>query len=317
MPIHLTEQQIQELLNIGDFVRSCDEAFRLYGVGELINHPRELTLTQADGADVFRLSLSGCWTGILEGHKIIVERSDIRTGRLGDRTAAIELVLTDSEQTIHLDAETITNRRTGCAAALAARYLGPQNCRTVAIIGTGRVAESAALAVDLVIAPETIRATSRSREKRELFAEQIEASVEAELNMVETVEEAVFEAEVVVAAVPTPEPVLSNRMLRANAHLSVVAGDPRTVQLEKDILINRTVVVDHFDQTMASGEFVRYSESIPKVSFAEIEGKTATIGDAALGRLEILKTSGCVAYFTGMAIQDLHAGYTAFRRRGN
>ena len=317
MRIHLTEQEIRELLDIGDFAKSCDEAFRLYGAGELINHPRELTLTQADGTDVFRLSLSGCWTGILEGRKIIVERSDVRTGSLDDRTAAIELVLTDSEQTIHLDAETITNQRTGCAAALGARYLGPQNCRTVGIIGTGRVAESAALAVDSVLAPGTIRVTSRSCEKREQFAEQVRTSVGAELDMVGTVEEAVSEADVVIVAVPTPEPILSNRMLRADAHLSVVAGDPRTVQLEKDILIKRTVVVDHLGQAMASGDFARYNAFIPKVSFAEIEGKTATIGDAALGRLEMLKASGCVAYFTGMAIQDLHAGYTAFRRREN
>jgi ornithine cyclodeaminase/alanine dehydrogenase-like protein (mu-crystallin family) len=313
MHIHLTDQQIKALLGIDDFLKSCDEAFRLYGSGDLVNHPRKESLEQSEGMDVFRLELCGSWAGVLDGRKIIIERSDVGTGRLGDRTATIELALKDG-QTIHLDAETITNQRTGCAAALGARYLGP-GCQIAGIVGTGRIAESAALAVDCALSPQTIRVTSRSSEKREMFAERIGPSLSAGLEMVATVEEVASDADVVIAAVPTPAPILTNDMLKENAHLSVVAGDPRTVQLDKDILLNRTVVVDHFDQARASGDFLLYSEIIQKMQFAEVEGEPATIGDAALGRLEALRASGCLTYFTGMAIQDLHAGYTAVSRK--
>ena len=44
------------------------------------------------------------------------------------------------------------------------------------------------------------------------------------------------------------------------------------------------------------------------------EGRVQTIGDAALGRLEHLRGEGTVAYFTGMAVQDLHAAATAYER---
>jgi ornithine cyclodeaminase/alanine dehydrogenase-like protein (mu-crystallin family) len=41
------------------------------------------------------------------------------------------------------------------------------------------------------------------------------------------------------------------------------------------------------------------------------KGGVQTIGDAALGRLEDRRGTGAMAYFTGMAIQDLHAASRA------
>jgi alanine dehydrogenase len=311
MQINLTDHQIQDLLGIDEFLKSCDEAFRLYGTGDLVNRSRKESLTQSDGMDVFRLELSGSWPGVLEGRKIIVERSDVSTGRLGNRSATIELTLEGSDEAIRLDAEAITNWRTGSAAALGARYLAPVDSRVVAIIGTGRIAESAALAVDRALTPGTIRVTSRSIEKRESFASRVGPQLDAQLEVIASVENTVAEADVVITAVPTPAPILSNDMLKDDAHLSVVAGDPRTIQLEKNILLERPVVVDDLEQAKASGDFVRYAEFLPDVRLVEFAGRPATIGDAALGRLEDLRGAGCVAYFTGMAIQDLHAGYVA------
>ena len=39
-----------------------------------------------------------------------------------------------------------------------------------------------------------------------------------------------------------------------------------------------------------------------------------TIGDAALGRLDALRGKGPIVYFTGMAIQDIHAAATVYER---
>ena len=135
--------------------------------------------------------------------------------------------------------------------------------------------------------------------------------IAARVEAVSSVEEAVGDADVVVTAVPTPEPVLFDGMLKSEAHLSVVAGDPRTVQLAEDVLVNRPVLIDHAAQAEKSGDFLRYS-GIRMVPFRD---RTATIGDAALGRLEHLRGQGCLTYFTGMAIQDLHAAYTFIQKR--
>lgn len=275
----------------------------------MINLPRQESLTRLGDSDVFRLELTGKWPGVLKGCKVIVERSDVATGRLGDRTATIKLKLVDADL-ITLDAEHITNMRTGAAAALGARYLAVASAQKVGVVGTGRIAESAVLAIDETMGPDLMRVTSRSPEKRTDFVSRLQPLISARLEAVSSVEEAVGDADVVVTAVPTPEPILSNGMLKESAHLSVVAGDPRTVQLAEDVLTSRPVIVDHVDQAEKSGDFLLY----PDRHQLEYEGRPATIGDAALGKLEDYRGLGSVAYFTGMAIQDLHAAYTCIIR---
>jgi ornithine cyclodeaminase/alanine dehydrogenase-like protein (mu-crystallin family) len=89
-----------------------------------------------------------------------------------------------------------------------------------------------------------------------------------------------------------------------------MAGDPRTVQLDFDLLRARPVVVDVPRQAAKSGEFrlARESGRHDEISLVrDDEGRVLTIGDAACGRLEGLRGSGGIAYFTGMAAQDLVA----------
>ena len=301
-------------MDVGDFAESCDEAFRLYGAGVMTNSPRTESVASAGGEEVFRLELAGQWVGKLTGKKVIVEHSDVATGRLGQRSASIELILAGFSESIRVDAELITNRRTGSAAVLGAKYLAAA-CDTVAIIGTGRIAGSVAQAADQVLKPASITVTSRKEENRDSFVDR-HSNLRARLAAVGTISEAVEGADVVVATVPTPEPILSNAMLRPEAHLSVVGGDPRTSQLHLDVLVERTVVVDHPDQAMRSGDFIRYANQLPGVRFADVDGRQGTIGDAALGRVGSLERGGFVTYFTGMAVQDLHAAYTVLVKLG-
>lgn len=316
MPVDLSDNEIKDLLDLPDFVRSCDEAFRLCCVGDLVNFPREESVTQTDGDEVFRLILAGEWKGRLLGRKVIVEESEVSTGRLGERSATLEVTLTDSGRTLTLDAELITNRRTGAAAALGAKYLAKVDSRVVGIVGTGRVAMNAAMAIEHLIAPSEIRVTSRKAENRQAFVDEVGPGVEAEVLAVSSIEEAVGEADVVITAVPTPKPILDASMLKPDAHLSVVAGDPRTVQLDVNILIDRPVVVDEPSQARKSGDFVEYEDQVGGFNLIQYDGREATIGDAALDRLAEHRGTGCVTYFTGMAVQDLHAAYAVLTAAG-
>ena len=315
MRVDLTDEQILAAMTIADYVRSCDEAFRLYASGELTNLPCVESLIPGSDGDTLRLELAGEWAGRLRGRKIIVEHSDAAAGRLGERSAVLEVQL-ENGKSFRLDAESVTNHRTGAAAALGARYLAKSTCDVVAIVGTGRIAFSAAQAVDRVISPAVVRATSRSAENRHAFRDRAEPVLNAKLETVASIPDTVSEADVVIVAVPTPEPVLANTMLKHDTHVSVLAGDPRTVQLDSDILLGRPVVVDHFAQSLASGDFVRYSDQVSDVQFVELDSRPATVGDAAIGALERHRGVGCVTYFTGMAIQDLHAASVALSKVG-
>jgi len=266
---------------------------------------------------VFRLELPAEWPGRYRARKVIEERSDVATGRLGERTAVIELEDMRSGRLAVLDAEQITNMRTGAAGALGARYLGPKAVRAVAILGTGRIARALALCSDCALCPVEIRATSRTAANRRAFERAVGHRVRAEVWTTDSVAACVDGADAVFAAVPTPTPVLGLGDLAADVHLSVIGGDPRTVQVDLDVLCARQVVVDHPDQARRSGDF-RVADELGRyeaIGFArDAAGRVMTVGDAALGRLERLRGKGAVSYFTGMAVQDLHAAAMVWER---
>ncbi|MDP6779730.1 MAG: NAD(P)-binding domain-containing protein [Candidatus Latescibacteria bacterium] len=315
--MRITNADIRQALTVEDFLESCHEAFRLYGSGDLLNPPRQETVSRDGDSDRFRLELPAEWPGRFRARKVIEERSDVNTGRLGERTAVIELEDLGSGNRIQLDAEHITNMRTGAAGALGARYLGPAAVDKVSILGTGRIAHALALCVDRVLRPGEIVATSRRPQNREAFEANVGDVVQAGVRTVDSVAGCVRDARAVVAAVPAPEPILMGGDVADGTHLSVVGGDPRTTQLGMDLLCSRPVVVDKAEQAADSGDF-RVAEAAGKASEVTLvrgdEGRVMTIGDAALGRLEHLRGQGAIAYFTGLAAQDLHAAVTAYRR---
>ena len=313
--INISDREVASYMTPEDFVNSCDEAFRLYEKGEMVNPPREESLLKEDGMEVFQLVLRAQWPGKYRGQKVIEERSDIKSGRLGHRMAKIELEDLSTGHRIFFDAEHITNMRTGAAGVLGAKYLCPCPVSTVAILGTGRIATALALCADVVLKPEVIQVTSRKQVNREAFAEEVADRLMCKLIMTKSLETCVSGADAVLASVPTPKPVLDKDMLAKNVHISVLGGDGRTQQLEQALFLSRTVVPDHPTQVLNSGEFLSAQREGHEILWSKNKaGVTQHIGHAAQGLLENLRGRGAIAYFSGMAIQDVHAASVVWQR---
>ena len=62
--LRISDVEISQVLSVGDFLESCDEAFRLYGLGKMRNLPRREDVREEGGMDLFRLELPGEWPGI-------------------------------------------------------------------------------------------------------------------------------------------------------------------------------------------------------------------------------------------------------------
>lgn len=309
----ISDAEIASAMTARDFVDSCDEAFRLYGSGQMTNPPRKEEVVREGNLDVFRLVMPGRWEGKFQGQKVLEERSDVKTGRLGERIAAIELEDVRGRDRIVLDAEHITDMRTGAAGALGAKYLAKMPIHTAAILGTGRVARALALCIGVALGPKIMRVTSRTPEKRAEFATAVAPDIPCDLEMVEDIETCIDGADAIFACVPTPEPILNDA--ESHVHISVIGGDRRTTQLRPGLLKRRFVVADHAEQVRLSGEFLALRDGGETPRWAKNSaGRILTIGHAALGQLEHLRGQGSIAYFSGMAIQDVHAAATAWRK---
>lgn len=311
----ISDEEIATLMTPADFVASCHTAFQLFGKGEMINPSRSESLTQEAGMDVFHLELPGEWQNKYRGKKVIEERSDVQTGRLGDRTAVISLEDIHSGQLVDLDADYITNMRTGAAGVLGASYLCQLPIRTVAIVGTGRISKALALCADVALHPEMICVTSRKEESREGFAKDVADQLSCSLRMTDTIEACVTGADAIFTAVPTPSPILHEEMVTKDIHISVLGGDQRTQQLAQPLFLSRPIVPDHAEQVLKSGEFLEATALGSAIGWVKDgNGQIQNIGHAALGSLENLRGQGTIVYFSGMAIQDVHAASVVWER---
>ncbi len=310
--LRISDAEIAGMLSAREVVQGCDRAFRLYGSGAVLNPPRREDVRRTSGADVFRLEMPAEWPGRFRARKLIVERSDVSSGRLAGRTAVIELDDVATGRSAELDAEYLTNMRTGAAGALGVRYLAAST-EVLAIVGTGRISRALALCADAALGPREIRATSRSAANVEAFAAFVQPRVNARIRSANAIGDCLDGADAVMTAVPTPRPILGPRDVGDAVHLSVIAGDPRTAQLDPGLLSSREVVADHPEQVLKSGDFLLAGLGGDRLA-ADGEGRVLNIGDAALGRLEDRRGQGAIAYFTGMAIQDLMAAVQVYER---
>ncbi len=310
--LKISDAEIEGILSVEEVLESCDRAFRLYGMGQVSNPPRRETVRRTEGADLFRLEMPAEWPGRYRARKVIVERSDVSAGRLAGRTAVVELDDLSTGRRAVLEAEYLTNMRTGAAGALGARYLG-SNAEVLAILGTGRISRALAVCADAALGPREIRATSRSAANLEAFASFVEPRVNARVRVPNSIGDCLDGADTVLTAVPTPRPILGRSDIADAVHLSVIAGDPRTAQLDAGLLSSREVVADHPEQALKSGDFLLAGMGWDRFA-QDGEGRVLTIGDAAMGRLEDRRGHGAIAYFTGMAIQDLMAAVQVYER---
>jgi alanine dehydrogenase len=315
--VSLREAEFRDLFSIGDFLAAGHRAFRLYGEGDLVNPPRTETIERREGLDFFRLEMPAEWAGRYRARKIVEEYSQVDRGRLGQRRTFILLEDLVRGRMARLDADYITDMRTGAAGALGVRYLARGPVTQVGILGTGRIGRSLALAVDRLFPLEEIRVTSRSAENRRAFALQVGPQLRARLRLATDLESCVRRVDAILTAVPTPQPIVRLDHLDERVCLAVIGGDSRTRQVAAEVLEQIGVLVDHLDQARESGEF---RHALETGRFARIgltrraDGEVLDIGDAACGRLEPGRDWPRLAYFTGMAAQDLCAAAMVYER---
>jgi ornithine cyclodeaminase/alanine dehydrogenase-like protein (mu-crystallin family) len=314
-------------------VDALDTALKALGRGEITNPPRVETLGRAGDPDFLRLEMDATWydgsvsdtepvAAEWRSRKIIEEagaRDEKGRRILGDRRAWIELSDIIGHKEVTVEAEAITNLRTGVTALLAARYLIPERPVTLAVVGTGRIARTVVLTASHVLGVDAIRVYSRREENRLSFVDDVGPGLGCPLTACSSVEECITGADVVVAAVPSPEPVILAEMTRCTAHVTLVGGDPRVVLGDTALWRERHVIVDNAEQAEKTGDLIRAAQEgwIDEVRWAKGgDGRILTLADAALGQAEHLRDKPTLAILTGMAAMDLALARLAWERMG-
>jgi alanine dehydrogenase len=131
--------------------------------------------------------------------------------------------------------------RVGAANGLAAKYLAREDARYVGILGSGWQAGTQLMAVCAVRKIETVRCFSPTKANRESFAREMASTLGVKVVPVETPEEAVKGADIVMCASNTIDPILFERWIEPGMHISSI----KRPEIGADVLKRCDVLLIH------------------------------------------------------------------------
>jgi alanine dehydrogenase len=221
----ITHEQVQSLVSMSDAIECMEGAFREEGEGATLL-PARINMKAGRGwlrVGPVALEKSG-WMGFKAmnlvpgtGVRYQVHLYEIASGAL----VAI------------MDAQHLTTLRTGATSAVATRRLARPGPAAVALLGSGVEARAQLEAMQADGKVGSARIFSPTPANRERVAAEFRKRYDMSITAVDSAEEAVSGADLILAAVKSTTPVLFGRWLRPGAHVNSV-GTARRDQREID-----------------------------------------------------------------------------------
>jgi ornithine cyclodeaminase/alanine dehydrogenase-like protein (mu-crystallin family) len=297
--LYLTEKDVRDLLPMQDSIALMQTAFQRLASGEAINQPRRRLILPTGSV----LHYMAAGDGQYYGAKIYATNP-----RHGAHFLFLLYRAADAEPLAILEANNLGQIRTGAASGLATKFMAPADASTLAVIGSGFQARTQLEAMRTVRQFSDVRVWSRDPAKRAAFA------AEANTRAVETAEQAVRGAQIVVTATNAKEPVISSEWIEPGTHINVMGSNQATRREIPTELVRRAdlIVVDSIEQArMESGDLVMaLSEqdwSSPRI---------AELKDVVTGRMQARTAPSQITLFKsiGLAVEDVIAAGFVYER---
>jgi ornithine cyclodeaminase/alanine dehydrogenase-like protein (mu-crystallin family) len=225
---------------------------------------------------------------------------------------------TTGEPTAILDASAITAIRTAAVSAVATRLLAVEDARHVAILGAGVQAAAHLEAMLAVRDVERVHIYSRTRARAERVASEADGRVMIEV--ADSAEHALRDAQVVVTATSSREPVLRREWLAPGAHVNAIgASAPTSRELDTATLAACSLFADSRESLV--NEAGDYQLAVREGAIAGPDHVRAELGEVVAGLRPGRADPSELTVFRslGLAVEDLAAAEHAVenaRRRG-
>ncbi len=200
-----------------------------------------------------------------------------------------------------LEADTLGQRRTGAASAVATRYLARPESETLTVFGAGWQAESQVEAVAHVLPNlRRVYVVGRSPERRNAFIEKMRERLNLSVGAAEP-EEAARAADVLITITGSSEPVFDGTWLKAGTHVNAAGVSfPDKRELDAEVLrcAGRVVADSAEAASVDSGDLLRND-----FAWDRLEELGSIVAGTAPGR----RTKEEITVFEshGLAIEDL------------
>lgn len=314
--LFISGKEIRNLLTMKEVIDRVEEAFKLKGLGR-VQMPAKLYLFYSRYGGDLR-----CMPSYIEDLEVsAVKVVNVHPGNVekGLRTVMAIIVLVDPRNGFPLavmDGSHITDMRTGAAGGVAAKYLARKDSKIIGMIGAGRQARMQLAALTTIYSKlEEVKVYDISKDRANSFIEEMgKLYVEVvNLKAVGSAEEAVMDADIVVTATPSRQPIVKDEWVKPGVHFNCIGADaPGKEELDPAILKRAKIVVDDMEQASHSGEI---NVPLSKGILSE-EDIYAEIGEVVAGLKPGRESESEITIFcsTGLAIQDAVTAKLAYEK---
>jgi ornithine cyclodeaminase len=211
-----------------------------------------------------------------------------------------------------VDASAVTATRTAAVSAVATRLLARKDARRLAILGSGVQARSHLEAMAVACEFEVARVWSRTPAHAGAFAAEAEAPFPVEAAA--TAEEALREADVVVTATSSSEPIVRRGWLALGAHVNAVGSSiPTARELDADTVAAAALFADARESMVNEGGDYLFAAREAGIGPDHIR---AELGEILIGSKDGRRSDDELTVFKslGLAAEDLAAAEHVYAR---
>lgn len=216
--IYLSDEEVKRLLDLGRAIEITEEALRDHSAGRVIwSKPEDLAVKPEQG---WQSWVTGCALGSrpVVGFRLrsIKAEGGSRDPSRPPRGPRRILILSDREGgeiLAIMDEDWCHAVRTGAAATVACRLLVRRGSSTLAMLGAGDTARATLPVMARAFHLKEVRVLSRRPESRQAYAEELGGQLGIRVRPVDTAEDALKGADMVISATTTTRPFVRERWL--------------------------------------------------------------------------------------------------------
>jgi ornithine cyclodeaminase/alanine dehydrogenase-like protein (mu-crystallin family) len=294
----MDEVRVRAVLRMEELIPAIERALISFSAGRVDQPVRQIVSVERYNGFFGTMPAAGADIGM--GVKLVSFYPSNAERGLHTHNAIIALFSSETGEPLAvMDGRLITEMRTAAASAVATKALAKADANVLAILGTGVQARSHVEALRLVRPFREIRVWGRTAEHARRLADEVGATA------MESAEEAVRGADVVVTATSSAEPVLHGAWLGPATHVNAIGwAGPNGRELDDGAMLGAFVVAD-------SREAVLKEAGDVLLSGAEVG---AEIGEIAAGKKQVPQGKRTVFESVGIAVEDVAAASLVYQR---
>lgn len=214
--LYLSNEDVKKVLDLGRAIDITEQALRDHSEGRVIwSTPEDFAIKPDKG---WQSWVTGCALASVAGFRIRSIKAaggsrDVSRPPRGPRRILILSDCEGGEIRAIMDEDWCHAVRTAAAATVACRLLARKNAATMAMLGAGDTARAAVPVMAKAFDLKEIRVTSRTPESRRLYANEVGKEYGLNIRPVESTEEALKGADIVVSATTTSAPFVQDSWL--------------------------------------------------------------------------------------------------------